>query len=76
MKQYYMVRTSDEKDEELGVVDALSLEEAHAIAKVRYQGKMNSGESLHVFQANEPLTFDAKNRFVFPAGEMMSVTRF
>lgn len=64
MNQYYVVLRKKEKDELKDVVDALSLEEAFAIAKVRYEEGMLGTEGLFVFSAKKPITFNENNRFV------------
>lgn len=76
VNQYYIIRSTDEKDEKVDEIAALSLEEAHAIAKVRFQVFMNSGETLHTIQANETLSFDENHRLNFPKGEMMSLSKW
>lgn len=63
MNQYYVVLRKKEKDELKDVIDALSLEEAFAIAKVRYGEEMRGKEGLFVFSAKEPITFDKNHRF-------------
>ncbi|TRM10689.1 hypothetical protein FH966_02580 [Lentibacillus cibarius] len=73
MNQYYVVRRTKEKDEQFAVIDALSLDEADAIFKVRYKGyeeTMQKGEAFYVFQSSEPLTYDENSRVVFPSGRM------
>ncbi|SOB90529.1 hypothetical protein SAMN05880501_101175 [Ureibacillus xyleni] len=76
MYQYYIIRSTDEQDEKVGVIDSFSLEEAHAVAKVRFQDSMNAGETLHTFQANETLSFDENHRLNFPKGEMRSLSKW
>lgn len=76
LKQYYVIRSTDCRDERLGVVDALSLEEAHAIVKVRFQESMQKGETLHTFQIVEPLSFDENHRLIFPDVAMMSIGKW
>ncbi|MBK3497180.1 hypothetical protein JFL43_20580 [Viridibacillus sp. YIM B01967] len=53
MKQYYVVLRQEEKDHLKDTIDALSLDEAFAVAKIRYQEEMGTEESLFVYAANE-----------------------
>jgi Mg2+/Co2+ transporter CorC len=55
MNKYYVVLRTKEKDELLDVVDALSLEEAMAIAETRYEEQMEVRDGLFVFEVNSPL---------------------
>lgn len=77
MNKYYVVLRTKEKDELLDVVDALSLEEAMAIAETRYEEQMEVRDGLFVFEVNSPLSFNEKNRFVRNSGgEMKILIRF
>ncbi|MGG3162155.1 hypothetical protein ABEO87_10905 [Geobacillus stearothermophilus] len=77
MNQYYVVLRTKERDELLDVVDALSLEEAMAIAKTRYEEQMEVRDGLFVFKVNGPLTFNEQNRFIRSGGgEMKILIRF
>ncbi|MGP3562608.1 hypothetical protein QWV57_08600 [Geobacillus zalihae] len=73
MNQYYVVLRTKEKDELMDVVGALSLEEAWAIARIRYEERMREGDSLFVFPAIGPLAFDENNRFVSNSGGNMKI---
>lgn len=75
MKQYYVVRSTIEKDEEVEVIDALSLKEAHAIVKVRLQESMKKGETLYTFPAFEPVEYDENNRIILLSREVMSISK-
>jgi hypothetical protein len=73
MNQYYVVLRTKEKDELMDVVKALSLEEASAIAEIRYGEGMCEGDGLFVFPAIGPLAFDENNRFVSNSGGNMKI---
>lgn len=73
MNQYYVVLRTKEKDELKDVVDALSLDEALAIAKTRYEAEMNGGEKLFAYSAKGPIAFDENNRFVSNTGGNMKI---
>lgn len=64
MKQYYVVLRQEEKDNLKDTIDAPSLEEAFAIAKIRYQEEIGEDESLFVYSANDPFTLDENHRFI------------
>lgn len=76
MNKYYVVKSSEESDVKLGVIDALSLEEAHGIATIRYQKKMKSGETIYTFPENELLVFDENNRLVLQMKRVMSLSKW
>ncbi|MBT2641739.1 hypothetical protein J7I80_05850 [Bacillus sp. ISL-41] len=76
MQQYDVVRSTGERDEKIAVIDALSLEEAHAIAKVRFQESIKAGETLYTFQSVGTLKFDENDRFILPQGQMMSIQKW
>ncbi|WP_102694156.1 hypothetical protein [Rummeliibacillus pycnus] len=73
MNQYYVVLRTKEKDELKDVVDALSLDEALAIAKKRYEAGMNGGEKLYIFLAKGPISFDENNQFVCNTGGNLKI---
>lgn len=73
MEQYFVVRRTQEKDEQFTWIDAMSLDEANAIFEVRHEADkeaMEEGEAFFIFQEDEALTFDENNRIVFPSGGM------
>lgn len=74
LEPYYVVRRTKDKDEQFAMIDALSLDEADAIFKVRYKGyeeSMKAGDAYYVFQANELPVFDESHRIIFPRGEVI-----
>lgn len=76
LKKYYVVRRTNQKDEEFAVIHALSLEEANVIFKVRYSADketMKEGEAFLIFEAHEVLSFDNNSRGVFPSGEKVII---
>lgn len=76
MNQYYVVSRTSEQDEQFAVIDALSLDEADAIFRVRfkdYEETMQKGEAFYIFQASDDLKYDENNRVEFPKGKMAAI---
>ncbi|WP_254119014.1 hypothetical protein [Bacillus sp. FJAT-29790] len=73
MEMYYVVRRTNEKNEQFTVINAISLDEANAIFEIRHKADMEAmkeGEAYFIFEADEALKFDEYNQAVFPSGRM------
>lgn len=78
MERYYVVSSTEEKDEEFAVIDAMSLDEANAIFEVRHKATkdgLQEGESFYIIQSDGSPVFDENNRLVFPKGKMAFIHR-
>lgn len=69
MEQYIVVRRTKEKDEQFAVIDAMSLAEAKAILKVRYDNFDINNEEMQeedffIFKADGEIKYDENNRVV------------
>ncbi|TXL68098.1 hypothetical protein FHP05_00140 [Cerasibacillus terrae] len=69
MQQYFVVRRTKEKDEQFAVIDAMSLAEAKAIFKVRYDdfditNEEMKEEDFFIFKADGELKYDENNRIL------------
>lgn len=73
--KYYVVRSVKERDELFATIDAMSLDEANAILKIRYKEELDQvGErTFYIFSAKESLQFDENNRLIDPKAEMINV---
>mgnify|MGYP001421935818 FL=1 len=74
MEQYIVVRRTKEKDEQFAVIDAMSLAEAKAILKVRYDNFDINNEEMQeedffIFKADGEIKYDENNRVVLKEGE-------
>ncbi|WP_397539832.1 hypothetical protein [Rummeliibacillus pycnus] len=79
MGQYLVVKRTKEKDEQFTVIDAMSLDEAHAIFKVRHkddQDAMEEGETFFIFEVEGNLEFDENNRIAFPKRDMTIIQKW
>lgn len=78
MEKYYVVISMEERDELFATIDAMSLDEANAIFKIRYQEDIERfGEvTFYIFSGKEELQFDKNNRLIFPKVEMSSIHKW
>lgn len=76
MRQYYVVSSTMEMDTEVGVVAALSLQEARDFVMERFQETMGEGQTLYIFSFEGSLEFDENKRVILPReGEMIGVSK-
>lgn len=78
MEQYFVVRRAKEKDEQFTVIEAMSLAEAKAIFKVRYDdlditNEEMKEEDFFIFKAAGDLKFDENNRVLLTEVEDMAM---
>ncbi|MDR4887516.1 hypothetical protein RGU12_08065 [Fredinandcohnia sp. QZ13] len=82
MEQYLVVRRTKEKDEQFAVIDAMSLAEAKAILKVRYDNFDINNEEMQeedffIFKADGELKYDENNRVVLKeVGAMIIISKW
>lgn len=69
---YYVVRRVIERDELFATIDAMTLNEANAIFKIRFKEELQRlGEAIfYIFSAEEKLRFGDENRIIFPKVDM------
>lgn len=69
LEKYYVVRCTKEKDKLYSTIDAASLEEVHAIFRIRYEeeiSQMKEGDAFYIFSEKGKVEFDENNRFILP----------
>lgn len=78
MEKYYVVISMEERDELFATIDAMSLDEANAIFKIRYQEDIERfGEvTFYIFSEKGKLEFDKNNRLIFPKVELNSIHKW
>ncbi|MGY0694083.1 hypothetical protein ACW2QC_15095 [Virgibacillus sp. FSP13] len=82
MEQYFVVRRTEEKDEQFAVINAMSLAEAKAIFKVRYDdfditNEEMKEETFFIFKADGELKYDEINRVLLTeVGDMTIISRW
>ncbi|KPH76582.1 hypothetical protein AFL42_05660 [Oceanobacillus caeni] len=83
MEQYFVVRRTEEKDEQFAVIDAMSLAEARAIFKVRYDefditNEEIKEETFFIFKLDGDLKYDENNRVLLSevVGDMAITSRW
>ncbi|SES06866.1 hypothetical protein SAMN04487944_1172 [Gracilibacillus ureilyticus] len=83
MEQYFVVRRTEEKDEQFAVIDAMSLAEAKAIFKVRYDefditNEEIKEETFFIFKLDGDLKYDENNRVLLSevVGDMAITSRW
>ena len=82
MELYFVVRRTKEKDEQFAVIDAMSLAEAKAIFKVRYddfdiKNEEMKEEDFFIFKADRELKFNENNRVqLTEVGDMTIISKW
>ncbi len=77
-EKYYVVKRTKEKDELYSTIDAASVEEVHAIFRIRYEREINQmeeGDAYYIFSEIGKLEFDENNRIVIPDVDMTGIQR-
>ncbi|MDH2882511.1 hypothetical protein [Bacillus cytotoxicus] len=76
MGQYFVVRSTEEYDVELGVVEARSLQEARNLVMEHSQETMEAGETFFIFFKKGEIQFDKNKRVIFPKeGKMIGISK-
>lgn len=76
MESFYVVKSTKEKDEKLGEIDAPSLSKASNAFHLwlhENRNKVKDEDVFYIFSMKHPLQFDENNRMIEPKGKMRTI---